>query len=1182
MLGRKRKQDEENDETAGSQSEEVQIDPEILEKAYNLDSLNAVKKEAATRFFVTYKDQAHILDLIKVSLEAKSAPSRNIIHGAITSVATTHPHCLRELIVHPEYGPIFEVSRQVRLDMRGCEHAVSIRDVEALCEAGHIRCLEIAIEICKNDTMILMNCLPFLLTASAKYPAINKTAVEMLSKANVGTNEIAIMRAEAGRRQGPDRPPYEIDEIFATLVKNNSESFGEDDLKILMKAGPRTAQVIITVMKNRGIVTGVLDAMDSQDMEIKTKAKIALMSTNTTDPKALAACIGDDNDINEWCLSQLSKLLNNIDARYAILSMVKDGDELLSKKAAEVLVNGPPCTDMSYLVESSLCGRDQKLYQSSLGIMGKICVSMKNSEQVRTKTAKAMMSVVVKSDGEVQKYASAVFSKVCGPMALNLLDYISSPNKAVRVTMLRSMGDNPPPAAVAAASRSAYPEVQKWALSKMRRTPEDLAMCASNLGGSDDTYKVSILEVYGADMLKYADDSGKNVFADPVVLLCRSQSPEVRAAALAAVAEVGFKAADQGVTAGLDDPDPAVRAAAVSASKTVLRDPAVVQKALDDPDPRVRSEGATLATIFETEESISVLQKLLRDDDAFVAYHSVTALGVMGDASSIGDMKALLKSKNPLVRAGAIRAIGLIGDPVAMELAADHASDESENVKRWALWTAAQTSSPAHLDEMFEYLGNLDPEDDDGKKSDKELCVDASIDDSPLLYAIAKYLERIGNRSRDENTTRAGNVSVAKALKAAVGRSSENFGTIVNSAVSPGFLEKKGNLSLGLSIPDPIELNIMQDVDGVLLENKNPFTVVISEVSTKTLDHIAVSYNETVSVPPHSSASVMMSVLSKSQGTLPVILHFSVSYLGVKEDQDITTSINVIDKNDTAVSVRRRSAPGDDNWMELYDDLGVIGIGGMAVVHKVVSKGDNKIYALKTPKDDVDGDQTRVEDTAATDRFIDEMKTWMEVTERKPRAAVRILKVGRAPSAWMLMELATESLADRLTRGIDIDEAVEISCKVLDSLYSIHEIGICHSDVKPANIMMVEGRWKLSDFGIANTTAAEGMLRYGTPMYSSPEQASGGEPTAESDVWQAAIMTYQLMTGRLPYGDDGDWSKNGTYEKVVKTGPDFSGIPEEYADVLRRATDKDPANRPSASDFRQDLDDVRSASRNGA
>ncbi len=92
---------------------------------------------------------------------------------------------------------------------------------------------------------------------------------------------------------------------------------------------------------------------------------------------------------------------------------------------------------------------------------------------------------------------------------------------------------------------------------------------------------------------------------------------------------------------------------------------------------------------------------------------------------------------------------------------------------------------------------------------------------------------------------------------------------------------------------------------------------------------------------------------------------------------------------------------------------------------------------------------------------------------------------------------------------------------IADALGYAHERGIVHRDIKPANIMLLKSDIvKITDFGIARITATSqtqtGVVK-GTPYYMSPEQFSGEKVDGRSDIFSLGTMTYQLLTGELPF-----------------------------------------------------------------
>ncbi len=185
--------------------------------------------------------------------------------------------------------------------------------------------------------------------------------------------------------------------------------------------------------------------------------------------------------------------------------------------------------------------------------------------------------------------------------------------------------------------------------------------------------------------------------------------------------------------------------------------------------------------------------------------------------------------------------------------------------------------------------------------------------------------------------------------------------------------------------------------------------------------------------------------------------------------------------------------------------------------------------------------------------------------------------------AYLVMEyFPGGSLADRLAQdgALPVRPAVEIAAKIARALGVAHQAGVLHRDVKPANIMVsAYGEPALGDFGIARIEGGHqtttGLLT-ASIVHAAPEILEGLGPQVAGDVYSLGSTLYELLIGKAPYYNPADESMWPLMKRILSEpmpSPEGYGVPAQLSEVLRRATNRDPADRfQSADEFAQQLE----------
>lgn len=257
-----------------------------------------------------------------------------------------------------------------------------------------------------------------------------------------------------------------------------------------------------------------------------------------------------------------------------------------------------------------------------------------------------------------------------------------------------------------------------------------------------------------------------------------------------------------------------------------------------------------------------------------------------------------------------------------------------------------------------------------------------------------------------------------------------------------------------------------------------------------------------------------------------------------------------------------------------YEVVSHIGQGGMADVFLAVDTILNRQVAIKILRADLSTDAVSIL------RF-----------EREAQAAaalahpniVEIYDVGDYKGHhYIVMEYVTGKTLKQVIRSrgpLVNEEAVDIMKQLCSAISEAHSRGIIHRDIKPQNVIVkADGSIKILDFGIATAKGSMQLTQannvMGSVHYLAPELAKGEAASPQSDIYALGIVLYEMLAGDVPF--KADQAVQIALKHMREPMPDVrlinASVPQSIANVITRATAKDPNNRyGSCREMQQDI-----------
>jgi serine/threonine protein kinase len=269
-----------------------------------------------------------------------------------------------------------------------------------------------------------------------------------------------------------------------------------------------------------------------------------------------------------------------------------------------------------------------------------------------------------------------------------------------------------------------------------------------------------------------------------------------------------------------------------------------------------------------------------------------------------------------------------------------------------------------------------------------------------------------------------------------------------------------------------------------------------------------------------------------------------------------------------------------------YKIVKKVGEGGMSFVYLATDVATNQRYAIKVLSAALSKDDT------AMARLKREASLGMRLEHPNICHIIRLGETEMGLVYVVMPFVDGEILSDRNQRlgHLPLDQTVALVRDIAEGLHFAHQLRIVHRDLKPENIMVTRQadgteRAVVMDFGLAKERRVGAEIQkltstgtiLGTPEFMSPEQLRGKPLDPRTDVYSLALMTYEMLTGKLPFIGR---TQQETMIARLRSDPiplrqmkPELNLPESVERVIAKALSRDPDGRyPTALEFASGLE----------
>ena len=218
--------------------------------------------------------------------------------------------------------------------------------------------------------------------------------------------------------------------------------------------------------------------------------------------------------------------------------------------------------------------------------------------------------------------------------------------------------------------------------------------------------------------------------------------------------------------------------------------------------------------------------------------------------------------------------------------------------------------------------------------------------------------------------------------------------------------------------------------------------------------------------------------------------------------------------------------PAETRRVGKYEIIKELGRGATSVVYQAYDPFQDRDVAVKVVFPDALGDKEY--GRRYRKLFVTEASLAGKLSH--PHIVAIYDAVAEEEASYIVMEYVDGTTLEKYARVdhlLPLSRVLEIIYKCARALDYAAREGVIHRDIKPANILLAgETDIKISDFGAALNAASDStqITGIGSPAYMSPEQVREQQLTYQTDIFSLGVVFYQLLTGRLPFLGNNNYS----------------------------------------------------------